>query len=347
MLDYSSNSENAIYQDINDLISFYTLKNYSELNDSIKYELKIDLLKSLQKKPKNENSAVFLIDKIAYVDKSYNFGNSMVLLNNLLYYCEIMNIKNIYLNNQKRWPMNENFTSNKINISFVYPSNINLNQKNIFVLDKKLLYFQKIFKTEIRINLLKNEIKKNLPKINIDKNALYIHIRSGDIFQYYAGKNINYAQPPLCFYSNIITKFKFRNIFILSIDKLNPVIKLLIKKFPDIILTHNSIDKDIGILSNAFNIVGSMSSFLTTLLIINENLKNFWEFDNYRLTQKYLHLHHDTYNYARSFTIFKMRPSKRYLKEMFPWSNSKKQRLLMLNEICNNTFEIIQSNKDK
>ena len=87
-----------------------------------------------------------------------------------------------------------------------------------------------------------------------------------------------------------------------------------------------------------------MSSFLTTLLIINDNLKNFFEYDNYRLTQKYLHLHHDIYNYKRSFTIFKMKPSQRYLKEMFPWNNSKKQRLLMLNEKCNNKFEIIQAN---
>ena len=87
-----------------------------------------------------------------------------------------------------------------------------------------------------------------------------------------------------------------------------------------------------------------MSSFLTTLLIINENLKNFWEYDNYRLTQKYLHLHHDIYDYKHNFTIFRMKPSNGYLKEMFPWSNSKKQISLMLNEICNNNFNIIYSN---
>ena len=329
------------------MISFYTLKNFSELNNTTKSKLKIDLLNALQKKPKTEKNILFLKDKIAYVDKSYNFGNSMVLLNNLLYYCEIININNIYLNSERRWPITANLTSNKINISFVSPSNLDLKQKNIFVFDKKLLYFQKIFKSEIRINYLKNEIKNNFPKTNVDKNDLYIHIRSGDIFQYYAGKNINYAQPPLCFYTSIIEKFKFRNIFILSIDKLNPVIKILIEKFPQILLTLNPLDIDLGILSNAYNLVGSMSSFLTTLLIINENLMNFWEYDNYRLTQKYLHLHHDIYNYTHNFTIFKMKPSNRYLKEMFPWSNSKKQKSLMLNEICNNNFNMIYSNNQK
>ena len=136
----------------------------------------------------------------------------MILLNNLLYYCEILKIKNIYLNSKRKWPITRNFTSNKINITLIESSIIDLSQKNIFKFDKKLLYFQKVFKSEIRIDFLKNEIKKNLPKINVNKNDLYIHIRSGDIFNYNAGRNINYAQPPLCFYENLLNKFKFKKI---------------------------------------------------------------------------------------------------------------------------------------
>ena len=78
-----------------------------------------------------------------------------------------------------------------------------------------------------------------------------------------------------------------------------------------------------------------MSSFLTTLLIINENLKHFWEYDNYRLIQKYLHLHHDIYQYPINYTIHRMKASIKYVKEMFPWRSSKKQINLMLNEKCN------------
>ena len=85
-----------------------------------------------------------------------------------------------------------------------------------------------------------------------------------------------------------------------------------------------------------------MSSFLTTLLIINDNLKNFWEYDNYRLSQKYFHLHHDIYDYPIHFIIYKMKSSYRYLNDMFPWKNTKKQISLMLNEKCNNNFEIIK-----
>ena len=210
-----------------------------------------------------------LEDKIVYVEKSFNFGNSLVLLNNLIYYCEILNIKSIYLNSYYKWPISQNISYGKMSISLISPININLNNDNIIIFDKKLIYFQKVFKPEIRINVLKSEIKRNLPEIKINENDLYIHIRGGDIFAYKAKGNINYAQPPLCFYINVISKFKFRNIFILSKDNSNPIIKLLVREYPQIFLTHNSIEIDISLLLNAFNLIGSMSSFLTTIIILN------------------------------------------------------------------------------
>ena len=347
-INISSDFENEKYSEMNDLATLFSLKNFSELaNQTIKNELKIELLNKLQKKPKSVKNINILDDKIAYIDNSYNFGNSMVVLNNLIYYCEILNIRSIYLNSNNKFPITQNFTNNKISISLISPFNIDLSQKNIFIFDKGLIYFQKVFRPEIRIDFLKNEIKRNLPKLMIDEKALYIHIRSGDIFYYNSYKNINYAQPPLCFYTSIIDNFKFKNIFILSQDNLNPVIKRLINLFPEIILTKNTLETDIKILSNAYNLVGSMSSFLTTLLIINDNLNNFWEYDNYSLSQKYLHLHHDIYYYQIKFTIYKMKPSITYLNKMFPWKNNKKQILLMLNEKCNNSFDIIKPSLKK
>ena len=123
-------------------------------------------------------------------------------------------------------------------------------------------------------------------------------------------------------------------------DNSNPIIKLLINEFPQIILTHNSIEIDISILLNAFNLIGSMSSFLTSIIILNENLKNFFEYDNYSLSQKYLHLHHDIYKYKINYSIYKIKPSTKYLKEMFPWKNTKEQRKLMINEKCNDFIKI-------
>ena len=302
--------------------------------------MKNELLNELQKNPKKLKVNSSLEDKIVYVDKSFHFGNSLVLLNNLIYYCEILNIKSIYLNSNYKWPISQNISYGKMNISIISTKIINLNDDNIIIFDRKLIYFQKVFKPEIRINILKSEIKRNLPEIKINENDLYIHIRGGDIFAYKAKGNINYAQPPLCFYIKVISKFKFKNIFILSVDKSNPIIKLLISEFPQIFLTHNPIENDISLLLNAFNLIGSMSSFLTTIIILNENLRNFFEYDNYSLSQKYLHLHHDIYKYKINYSIYKIKPSTKYLKEMFPWKNTKEQRKLMINEKCNDFIKI-------
>ena len=331
------------YKEIKNLISLFSLNDLSKLKNNItKYKMKNELLNELQKNPKKLKVNSSLEDKIVYIDKSFNFGNSLVLLNNLMYYCEILNIKSIYLNSNYKWPISQNISYGKMNISLISTININLNSDNIIIFDKKLIYFQKVFKPEIRINILKNEIKRNLPEIKINESDLYIHIRGGDIFAYKAKGNINYAQPPLCFYIKVISKFKFRNIFILSMDNSNPIIKLLIREYPRIFLTHNSIEIDISLLLNAFNLIGSMSSFLTSIIILNENLRNFFEYDNYSLSQKYLHLHHDIYKYKINYSIYKIKPSTKYLKEMFPWKNSKEQRKLMINEKCNDFIKIHQ-----
>ena len=333
--------DNVKYKEIKYLISLFSLNDLSKLtNNDTLYKMKNELLNELQKNPKKLKVNSSLEDKIVYVDKSFHFGNSLVLLNNLIYYCEILNIKSIYLNSNYKWPISQNISYGKMNISIISTKIINLNDDNIIIFDRKLIYFQKVFKPEIRINILKSEIKRNLPEIKINENDLYIHIRGGDIFAYKAKGNINYAQPPLCFYIKVISKFKFKNIFILSVDKSNPIIKLLISEFPQIFLTHNPIEIDISLLLNAFNLIGSMSSFLTTIIILNENLRNFFEYDNYSLSQKYLHLHHDIYKYKINYSIYKIKPSTKYLKEMFPWKNSKEQRKLMINEKCNDFIKI-------
>ena len=73
----------------------------------------------------------------------------------------------------------------------------------------------------------------------------------------------------MCFYQKILTTFIFKNIYLLSLDQSNPIINKLISEFPHIILTRNSLEIDYSILLNAYNIVGSVSSFLTTSLIIS------------------------------------------------------------------------------
>jgi hypothetical protein len=321
------------------VINYLQLKNFTEItNSTLKYETQLELFNQLSSFDKTIHKN-FSDVKIIYLQESLKFGNSMILLNNLIAYCEDLDIKIIYLNIDMNWPIVDDIFTDRINIYFVSPYQIDCEDKAILCADYKPFFYLTVVKPEIRISLFKDEVKRNLPSINTDRNDLYIHIRSGDIFK--RRPNTHYAQPPLCFYQKIINNFYFKNIYIVSENRKNPIIDLLTKEFHEIIFIDNYIETDAAILSNAYNIVGSMSSFLTTLVMINDNLINYWDFDNYRLSEKYLHFHHDIYNLNMNYTLYEMKPSEDYRKEMFVWRNSKRQVDLMINEKCRE-FNVIK-----
>ena len=212
-------------------------------------------------------------------------------------------------------------------------------------LDYYFYYNNYNIRIENRFNIFKDEILKNLPKIKTDKRDLYIHIRGSDIFRNKDPQFApDYAQPPLCFYQKIINTNKFRNIHIISADKENPIVDILIKKYKNVKFKMDSIEKDISALAFAYNIVGSISSFLISSIKLNNNLINFWEYDIYLVSLGIPHLHHSLYQYKRGYTIYKMEPSKIYKNKMLIWQASKEQLKIMLKDKCPNNFTIIKPN---
>ena len=307
-------------------------------NATINSELKNQILEKIiiyYKKNITTINKLFLTNTIA-------FGNTMLCLNNVIYYCEILGCQNIYLNSSNNWHIKNNIITNKTQIYLISNSKINCRGgKTLCIpLEGGLCLNPLVIKQKIRLNIIKNEIKKNIPKVNVKPNDLYIHIRSGNIFE--NELNPSYSQPPLCFYQKILKNFKFDNIYIISGNNNNPVIKKLLEEFPNIIFRNNSLELDFAYLSNAYNLVGSVSSFLITAIKFNDNLKNYWEYDIYRKSEKFLHLHHDIYKFPRHFTIYKMNPSKNYKNEMFSWKKEEAQLKLMVNEKCLNSKFIIQ-----
>ena len=307
-------------------------------NATINSELKNQILEKIiiyYKKNITTINKLFLTNTIA-------FGNTMLCLNNIIYYCEILGCQNIYLNSSNNWHIKNNIITNKTQIYLISNSKINCRGgKTLCIpLEGGLCLNPLVIKQKIRLNIIKNEIKKNIPKVNVKPNDLYIHIRSGNIFE--NELNPSYSQPPLCFYQKILKNFKFDNIYIISGNNNSPVIKKLLEEFPNIIFRNNSLELDFAYLSNAYNLVGSVSSFLITAIKFNDNLKNYWEYDIYRKSEKFLHLHHDIYKFPRHFTIYKMNPSKNYKNEMFSWKKEEAQLKLMVNEKCLNSKFIIQ-----
>ena len=279
------------------------------------------------------------LDNIIYIDEM-NLGNSLIALNNLIFFCEIIKCKNIYLEKKHFWFIRKKININNNNFSLSIKEYIINKTNETLYRTNKLFATKFIFRTDIRINLIRNEIMRNLIKIKSSNKYLYIHIRGKDIFK--NKPNIFYAQPPLCFYQKIINNYKFKKIYLISIDKKNPVINKLLNKYNNVIYSNNKLIYDISNLINSYNIVASMSSFLIFILQLNYNLKFLWDYDIYHMSQKIIHLHYDLYKYPhRQFTLFRMEPSYNYRKNMFVWKNNNRQKKLMLKEKCFNYFSII------
>ena len=261
----------------------------------------------------------------------------------MIYYYQILGEdKNIYINSAHHWFLKDKIILDHINISIVNDSTMNCNDNETFCVERcPYLLTPKVIKTEIRLGLIKSELMKNLPKVETDPKDLYIHIRSGDI---YKNPHASYSQPPLCFYKSIIDNIKFRKIYIITENNKSPIIEKLIEEYPQINLNYSSVMHDISVLINAYNMVGSVSSFAQVCLILNENIENYYEYDIYRKLEKFRHLHHECYKYPRSFNIYQMKPSEYYQGEMYLWVNSGEQRKLMLEEKCDfSQFKLIKT----
>lgn len=305
------------------------------LNDSLINKEKFEIFKLLSK---NSSKNITFINTIFFTDDC-KFGNCIVSLNKLLFYCEIIQCKSIILDKDVFW-----FIKNKINIfnyNFTIEVGDKMNNNNSYSLyynSSDIFYSFFFIKPEIRINLIRNEIINNLKKVIADKQDLYIHIRSGDIF---FNPHPSYAQPPLCFYKKILNNNIFKKVYLITQNKNNPLIEKLINEYPNILYNQNSIKDDISFLINAYNIVASISSFLISIVEINYNLKLLWDYNIYKKSEKILAYHYDFYKFPNNFIIFRMEPSSYYQKTMYKWKNSKKQRKLMKKEKCINNFRII------
>jgi hypothetical protein len=111
-----------------------------------------------------------------------------------------------------------------------------------------------------------------------------------------------------------------------------------------IIYKMHSFEIDLAYLANAYNLVNSVSTFAEGAIKINDNLKNLWEYDILRNSEKVIYLQHDFYDFPRKYTIYKMIPSNHYRSEMFSWKIKPSQLQLMISEKCKNKFIKIKPN---
>ena len=298
---------------------------------------KIDLLNALSSKVKKKIKKVIIL-KLTH---QLRFGNCFASLNNAIFSCEILTCQKIIIESPNCFINNAIYYKER-NITIEIDKEANCSKSGVVCVPITFFFYYryKNFEPRNRFFLLQNEILNNIPKRETHRNDLYIHIRSGDIFV----RSINsfYAQPPLCFYEKIITNYKFRKIFIVSENKNNPVIDLLLFKYPRIQYVHNDdLRVDISYLLNAFNLVSSTSSFSTALVNLSKNLKILFEYDIILESEKKLFFHYDYQKYEKKYIRIQMKPSDNYKSKMLPWNSTEKQKHAMINETCNSQFIIL------
>ena len=311
---------------------YFDFRDYDEKgNLTYKNEIKEELIKIYSIR---YNKDFRYIKNIA-VNEPFCFGNQIAAINNLIYYCEILEIKNIFFNSDYDFYLKNDIITDKIHIWLIPKDKYDCSSNDTYCISlTNEAYHQNEFRPKRMSLILKDEIKRNLPKLNINKNDLYIYIRAGDIFtkKIYNG----YIPYPYCFYEKVITKLNFNDIYIISVDDKNPVIGKLLSNFPKIKHQMNDVKTDIAILMNAYNLANSMSSFSQAAISFNDNLENLFDYEAYKGRQAILHFHYDIDKLNRSFNIYRMNPSENYLRFMFNFRNLYEQRKMMLEENCIN-----------
>ena len=73
---------------------------------------------------------------------------------------------------------------------------------------------------------------------------------------------------------------------------------------------------------------------------MNNNIKNLWEYDLIRLSEKFLFLHPHIFEYKLNYIYHTMKPSDEYVNKMFLWNKTQEQIKLMLEDNCPYDFVI-------
>lgn len=307
---------------------------YADFKEEIAAKFLEDLSKMTQKK--------ITYVKTLHLATKVKFGNSLLALNNAMFFCEIIGCENIIVE-PTNWYITKPIEIKEKKFT-IYPydvkKKIDCDEEGVVCVDTEKFYFYKykFFLPTLNFKYLADEIYSNLPEKKTNSSDLYIHLRSDDIFTK-NNMHTSYAQPPLCFYQNIIENNNFNKIIIFSNGKENPIIQKLINLYPEkVMFKYGNIKDDISELAHCENLVLSTSSFILGITRISKFVKNVWMYDMVKQRERDNWIIDKDIVEERKFNEYVMRPSKYYMENIYPWRAAKNQLELMINEKCENNF---------
>lgn len=263
------------------------------------------------------------------VIKLAGFGNNLISVLNALNIADHLKVDNIYFNQNDFWWINPKLPVGKFRFIQGEPSyTVNCLRDDFFneypCCNMSFEPYQDLFISHF---------ESILPKIEIPKDDLIIHIRSGDIYK--GNINVNYAQPPLCFYTSIIKKKKWRKIIILSVDKVNPVIPALIKMGAE--LHRFDLKTTLQYIYYSKNFVYGQGTFVESILMCCNYSKTIYKFGG--IGEHVFKNHSGRFN--KTFRIYVNPRSSIYHEKMFPWKKSDEQLHIQMNSECDKNWHLI------
>ena len=133
----TKNKNNIKIDELNYYLNNFDLlvKKPSTITDNILLEEKKSIINLLSN---NRNLTVL---NTIFLNKECNFGNCIVFLNKLMFYCEIIKCKNIILNKDYFWFIKNNITISDYNITISVDDYKNYNNSIALIYDSWDLFF--------------------------------------------------------------------------------------------------------------------------------------------------------------------------------------------------------------
>tara|TARA_X000000368_G_C23036534_1_gene714811 strand:- start:1032 stop:1841 length:810 start_codon:yes stop_codon:yes gene_type:complete len=181
------------------------------------------------------------------------------------------------------------------------------------------------------LNVLKNVFSSKVTNSFSSNNVLTIHIRSGDIF--IKKPHPKYIPPPLTYYKTIIDTYKFDKIIILSEDTKNPVIKQLLKNYNNCYYEKKTLKEDIDIILKSKNVVASIGSFISQLLLLSNNVENIFIPDYFFSLSVIYKYDIEFLNLLYKNCSLKKIDLPNYIDLMKEWKNTEEQQKFLINYI--------------
>ena len=200
------------------------------------------------------------------------FGNNTVQFIHAILVAEHLNIPIIQYTFHQ-------YKGNKLKLKIKEGSYVNTtNHSDTFLhIDKLYPNLSLSFKEKQRVALhyLLPILKYSKEPISLEQyyaSGLFIHIRSGDIFDTSTSVHPEYIQPPLDFYKKIIDIHPSRKIIILYEDTKNPVVNVLKSLYPTALFYSLDLPTTISVFMNSRHIVCGTGTFISSILYFNTSI---------------------------------------------------------------------------